>query len=73
MGSERRIRLSKTVKILIGAAIAGVFLFIFLTSIFISLKLNMDFYRNRLNMNWWLIFTMDNAALLWCPLIAPLR
>ncbi|MHA1426425.1 MAG: UPF0182 family protein [Candidatus Helarchaeota archaeon] len=67
--SINRIRGSKFLKIIIGASIAGIFVFIFAISAIISLKLNLEFYANRLNMNWWTIFTMDWAAILWCPIV----
>ncbi|MHA1650473.1 MAG: UPF0182 family protein [Candidatus Helarchaeota archaeon] len=64
-----RARGSKILKILIGVIVAGVFVFIFAISAIISLIINLEFYQNRLGLNWWTYFTMDNAAILWCPIV----
>ncbi len=66
----RRININKAIKILVGVVVAAFFVFIFSISAIISLVLNIQFYENRLGMNWWTIFTLDNAAILWCPLIS---
>lgn len=57
------------VKWIIGLIIGGVVLFIVIVSVVLSLVLNQQFYENRLDLSWWTYFTMDNAAILWVPLI----
>ncbi|MFX1293500.1 MAG: hypothetical protein ACFFD2_01385 [Promethearchaeota archaeon] len=69
MVDKSRIIKSKLLKILIGASVAFVFVFIFLIEFIISLKLNIQFYNNRLSLDWLKIVTQNYAALLWCPLV----
>ncbi|NVM55257.1 MAG: UPF0182 family protein [Candidatus Helarchaeota archaeon] len=63
-------RKKKLLKIIIGVSVAGVILFIVLVSVILNLVINQQFYENRLGLNWWTYLTMDNAAILWCPLVA---
>ncbi len=67
---ERPSRSKNTlIKVIIIVAVVAVILFFVLTSVVLSLVLNQQFYENRLGLNWWKYFSMDNAAILWVPLI----
>lgn len=57
------------IKAVVGVSIVGVVLFFIITYIALSLELNLQFYANRLNLDWWYYFTLDNSAILWVPLI----
>jgi len=67
-----RINVGKMLKIIIGIAVVGVIVLFFALSSIIDLLLNIQFYQNRLNLDWWTFFTLNNSALLWCPLITVL-
>ncbi|HUY00679.1 MAG TPA: UPF0182 family protein [Candidatus Deferrimicrobium sp.] len=69
MKTNFNIKGNTALKIIIGVAVAVVFILIFFMSAIISLVLNQQFYDTRLGLNWWNFFTLNNSAILWCPLI----
>jgi len=62
----------KLLKYIIGFSIAGVIIFFIAIYSVLGITINMQFYQNRLDLPWWTILTMDNSAILWCPLITML-
>ena len=59
----------KLIKYAVGISVAVIVIFFIAVYTILSIVINTQFYWNRLNLNWWTYFTMNNSAILWCPLI----
>jgi len=59
----------KLLKYIIAFSIIGVIVFFIVIFSILGITINMQFYENRLQLNWWDYFTLENSAILWCPLI----
>ncbi|MHA1267724.1 MAG: UPF0182 family protein [Candidatus Helarchaeota archaeon] len=69
MNLEENRRRSTLIKIIIGVSAAAVIIFFITVSAILGVIINQQFYANRLNMDWWYYFTLNNSAILYVPLI----